>query len=189
MGRARLAVTPAGPEELTSDVRCLTYGLPRLGGNYGSGHYSYYQIVQTPGYVVMAMEFIHEARIIPLDGRPHLPQQIRQWSGDSRGRWEGRTLVVETTNVQPGSNFMGATDQLRLVERFTRVAADRIDYEVTLSDPATWSKPWTVLIPLKSTSEKIYEASCHEGNHDVVQGILTGARAKEAEAAAATTAR
>ena len=103
---------PTGPEELTNDARCLTWGMPRLGGNYGSGHYSYYQIVQTPGYVVMAMEYVHEARIIPLDTRPHLPSHISQWGGDSRGRWEGQSLVVETTNFASGSNLMGATDKL-----------------------------------------------------------------------------
>jgi hypothetical protein len=172
---------PTGPEALTSDARCLTWGIPRLGGNYGSGHYSYYQIVQTPGYVVMAMEFVHEARIIPLDARPHLPSHIPQWTGDSRGRWEGQSLVVETTNFAPGSNLMGATDKLHLVERFTRVAADRIDYEITLTDPATWTQPWTAMVPLKSTTEPIYEVSCHEGNFEVIRAILGGARAKEGE--------
>jgi hypothetical protein len=179
LGRARLAEAPAGPEELTNDVRCLTFGSPRLGGNYGSGHYSYYQIVQSPGYVVMVMEYVHEARIIPLDGRPHLPGTVAQWNGDSHGRWEGQTLVIDTSNFRPGSNFMGATERLHLTERLTRVSADRIDHEITLTDPATWSRPWTVMVPLKATSEPMYEVSCHEGSRDVIEGILRGARANE----------
>jgi hypothetical protein len=182
LARARLADAAAGPEDLVNDTRCLTFGVPRVGGNYGSGHYSYSQIVQAPGYVVLAMEYIHEVRIIPLDGRPHLPANLAQWNGDSRGRWDGSTLVVETSNVRSGGNLMGATDKLHFVERFTRVATDRIDYEVTLSDPATWSRPWTVMIPLKATTDPIYEASCHEGSLAVIEGILRGARAKEADA-------
>ena len=182
LARARLGDAAAGPEDLPNDTRCLTFGTPRVGGNYGSGHYSYYQIVQTPTYVIMAMEYVHETRIIPLDGRPHLPARLAQWNGDSRGRWEGQSLVVDTSNFRPGSNLMGATEKLHLNERFTRVAADRIDYEATLSDPATWSRPWTVMIPLKTTSQPIYEASCHEGSLEIIQAILRGNRARERDA-------
>ena len=183
------ATAPAGPEDLTNVIRCLTYGVPRLGVNNstGAGSLGYYLILQTPGYVVLMYEAIHETRIIPLDGRSHLPQSIRRWSGDSRGRWEGNTLVVETTNFSPKGNVMGSGEHLSLVERFTRVAAGRIDYEMTLTDPTTWAKPWTVGIHLKQRHETIYEYACHEGNVAVMHGVLSGARAAEM-ATAATTA-
>jgi hypothetical protein len=176
---ARLRPDPAGPEDVSNDRRCLTFGTPRLGGNYGAGPYSYYQIVQTPGYVVLTMEFVHEARIIPLDGRPHLPHNLRQWSGDSRGRWDGNTLVVDSTNFSPKSAFLGSAENLHMVERFTRVADDTIDYEVTLDDPTTWTKPWTAVIRLTRSEEKMYEVACHEGNYYSMQGTLAGARADE----------
>jgi len=177
--QAAVGRAPAGPEDLNNALRCITFGVPRLGGNYGVGIYGYYQIVQTPGDVVLIMEAIHDARIIPLDGRPHLPQSIRQWNGDSRGRWEGRTLVVETTNFSAKSNFMGSADNLSLVERFTRVAPDMINYEITLSDSKTWTKSWSAAIRLKQTQDKIYEFACHEGNSDVMHGMLAWARGDE----------
>ena len=178
---------PAGPENLSNANRCITFGVPRLGGNFGAGPYSYYQILQTREYVVLVMEMIHDARMIPLDGRPHLPPGIRQWNGDSRGRWEGKTLVVDTTNFSPKSDFMGSAENLHLVERFTRVAPDTIHYEITLDDPTTWTKPWTAMIPLRQTPDKIYEFACHEGNGTVMMGMLAAARAedKTAEEAAA----
>jgi hypothetical protein len=163
------------PEDLTNFIRCITFGVPRVGGNFGAGPYSYYQIFQTAGYVVLFTEMIHEARIIPLDGRPHLPQNIRQWSGDSRGRWDGKTLVVDTTNFSTKSNFMGSAENLHLVERFTRVAPNRVDYAVTIDDPTTWTKPWTAVIRLKQTQENIYEFACHEGNYVSMVGMLSGA--------------
>jgi hypothetical protein len=180
------ATAPAGPEDLTNVIRCLTYGVPRLGVNNATaaGSLGYYLILQAPGYVVLMYEAIHEARIIPLDGRPHLPESIRRWSGDSRGRWEGQTLVVETTNFSPEGNVMGSGEHLHLVERFTRVGADRIDYVMTLADPMTWAKPWTVRIHLKQRQETIYEYACHEGNAAVMQGVLSGARAAEKATAA-----
>jgi hypothetical protein len=125
------------------------------------------------------MEMVHEARIIPLDGRPHLPPGIRQWNGDSRGHWEGKTLVVDTTNFSTSSNFMGSAENLHLTERFTRVSPDIIEYQLTLDDPTTWTKPWTAMIPLKQTREKIYECACHEGNEQVMVDMLAGARAEE----------
>src|SRR5262249_42943686 len=125
------------------------------------------------------MEVAHEARIIPLDGRPHLPQSIRQWNGDSRGRWEGKTLVVDTTNFSTNSNFMGSAENLHLIERFTRAGPDTIEYQMTFEDPMTWKKPWTAMIRLKQTEEKIYECACHEGNQVVMTGMLAGARAEE----------
>lgn len=179
---------PEGPEDLSDAIRCITFGVPRLAGNFGPGIYGYYQIAQSPGYVVLVMESIHDARIIPLDGRPHLPPSIRSWNGDSRGHWEGKTLVVDTTNFSPKShptgsfsaisNFMESSANLHLVERFTRVAPDTINYEMTLDDPTTWTKSWTAAIRLKQTRDELYEFACHEESHSMV-GILAGARAAE----------
>ena len=179
---------PAGPEDLSDALRCITFGVPRLGGAFGAGPYGFYQIVQSSGHVVVFAESIHDARIIPLDGRSHLRESIRQWNGDSRGRWEGKTLVVDTTNFSPKShrtgsfsvpsNFMESFENLHLVERFTRVAPDTINYEMTFADATTWTKPWTAMIPLKRSREKIYEFACHEGNEAMI-GILSGARAQE----------
>jgi hypothetical protein len=163
-----------GPEDRTLSERCITFGAPRLGAAYNS----YFQIFQTRDHVAILMETIHDARIIPLDRRPHVGQNIRQWHGDSVGRWEGDTLVVETTNYSPKSDFRGARENLHIVERFTRVSPGRIDYEVVVNDPTTWTRPWTAMIPLKLTQEEIYEFACHEGNEGMV-GILAGARAQE----------
>ena len=167
---------PAGPEDFTNFIRCITFGTPRVGGNFGAGPYSYYQIFQTAGYVVLFTEMIHEARIIPLDGRPHLPKTIRQWSGDSRGRWEGKTLVVDTTNFSTKNYYMGSAENLHLVERFTRVSAGRLDYTVTIDDPTTWTKPWTAVVRLKATKDAIYEFACHEGNYVSMVGMLSGTK-------------
>ena len=181
---AGLAAAPTDPEDLTNAIRCITYGVPRVGVNNTSaaGPLGFYQIVQAPGYVVLMLEAIHETRIIPLDGRPHLREGIRQWSGDSRGRWEGNTLVVETTNFSPGGNVMGSDEHLHVVERLTRVAPDTISYEITLADPTAWTKPWTVGIRLKQSQATIYEYACHEGNLELMRGILAGARVKETSA-------
>src|SRR6266487_1187355 len=159
-----------GPEDLNQVERCLTYGVPRLSsGNTGAGPLGYYQIVQTPSYVVLLLEAIHEARMISLDGRPHLPSAVRQWQGDSRGRWEGNTLVVDTTNFSASNNFMGSSDHLHLVERLTRVSPDRIDYEITVDDATTWTKPWTAIIRLKQSAARLYEYACHEGNYEIMR--------------------
>jgi hypothetical protein len=159
----------AGPEDLTNFNRCITWGVPMpRPGPYTS----YYQIVQSPGYVVLFMEAIHDARIIPLDGRPHLPQTVRTWNGDSRGHWEGKTLVVDTTNFSSKTNFMGSAENLHLVERFTRIAPDEIRYEITVDDPTTWTKPWTAVLRLKHTEDQIYELACHEGNLQIMETIL-----------------
>lgn len=165
---------PTGPEQMSNWLRCITWGVPKIAGNFN--YLSHYQIVQGPGYVVLLSEVNHEARIIPIDARPHLPQTIAQWNGDSRGTWEGHTLVVETRNFSSRSYFMGAADGLRLTERFTRISPDTINYEITVSDPATWTRPWTALVRLTRTNERIYESGCHEGNYTVIEGIL-GARA------------
>jgi hypothetical protein len=150
---------------------------------------SYYQIFQSPGYVVLFMETGHEARIIPIDGRPHVGPSIRQWNGDSRGRWDGNTLVVETTNFSPNSYFMGATDRLHLVERFTRTGPDTITYEMTMTDPTTWTRPWTAMMPMRPRQETLYEFACHEGNYHIMSGMLMGARAQQEAEAASQPAR
>src|ERR1051326_5776943 len=169
---------PAGPEELNNAIRCITPGVPRIGGRYGAGDYGYYEIVQTPGYVVIFSEVMHQTRIIPLDGRPHLPERLRAWDGDSRGRWDGITLVVDTTNFSPKSNFMGSSENLHLIERFTRIAPDEIRYEMTVDDPTVWTRPWTAMVRLRRTEEHVAEFACQEGNRPL-EGILAGAGAQE----------
>jgi hypothetical protein len=154
--------------------RCITRGLPMVPGPYNNN----YQILQTPGYVVILHEMIHDARVIPLDGRPHIGKNIRQWFGDSRGRWEGDTLVVDTTNFTGKANFRGATEGLHLIERFTRIDRDTVKYEFTIDDPTTFTKPWTAAIPMTKTEEQIFEYACHEGNYGMVN-LLSGARVQE----------
>jgi hypothetical protein len=186
-GKARWDAVPTigrplratAPEDRTLPERCLNADdivLPNP--FYANNH----QIVQAPGYVATHSEVMHEMRIIPLDGRPHLPSSITQWLGDSRGRWDGETLVIETTNFNDKRRFQGATGALRLVERLTRVNADTMDYELTVSDPATFTRPWTMINTLRTTRGPIYEFACHEGNYGLV-GILQGARVQEREAA------
>jgi hypothetical protein len=170
---AAAARPPNGPGDRALSERCITYGVPQL----LAGYQAYYRIVQAPDAVVVATEMIHDARVIPLDGRAHLSPAIRQWQGDSRARWEGDTLVVDTTNYKPRA-FMNASDRLHLTERFTRVAEDTLNYEVTIDDPETWTKPWTLMIPLKHSAEEMFEYACHEGNVGMA-GILAGARAQE----------
>ena len=161
-----------GHEDRSVGNRCITRLLPRLPGGYNNN----YQIVQSPGYVVILAEMNHDVRIIPLDGRPHLPHHLRQWLGDSRGRWEGDTLVVETVNLQAGSR--GSSQDTKLVERFTRVGADAVAYEVTVDDPATWTQSWTAAFPLTRSQAQVYEYACHEGNYSLAT-ILRGARLEE----------
>jgi hypothetical protein len=163
-----------GPEDRSLGERCITFGVPMAGAGYNSN----YEILQTPTHVVIQLEMIHDNRIIPLDGRPHLGDGIQQWLGDSRGRWEGDTLVVETTNFSPKSGFRGSSEKLKLVERFRRVGPQSLQYEFTIDDAATFSRPWTAMIPLKRMDERIYEYACHEGNIGMV-GILSGHRAQE----------
>ena len=132
------------------------------------------------------MEMAHDARIIPLDSRSHLDEDVRQWLGDSRGYWDGDTLVVETKNYSQQANFMGAAEHLQVTERFTRVSQGVLEYEVTLNDSTTWEKPWTAMIPLRSSQDALYEYACHEGNIGM-EGILAGARRQEAEEREANT--
>ena len=161
------------PEDLTLEQRCISLGIPRLGGNIGAGLMAYYQIVQTPDQVLLFMEAYHDTRIIPLHDNPHLPQSISTWEGDSRGHWEGNTLVVDTTNFSAKTNFMGASADLHLTERFTRVAPDEIQQEITIDAPDTWVRPWTVMVRLQRTEEKIYEFACHEGNAPIMETMLS----------------
>ena len=165
-----------GPEGRSLWERCLTRGLPRLPDFYNNNAL----LLQTPDHVVIQMEMIHETRVIPLDRRPHLDDRIRQWHGDPRGRWEGDTLVVETANFSGKTNFKGSQDGLRLVERFTRTAPGALLYEVTVTDPDTWTRPWTARIPIRASDGPLFEYACHEGNY-AMYNTLAGARAAEKE--------
>ncbi len=161
-----------GPEDRGLQERCIQYRpLPRL----PTGYNNHYQIVQTPGHVAILVEMIHAVRVIPLDGRPHISDGIRLWNGDSRGRWEGDTLIVETANFSDKTNFRGSGADLRLVERFRRVDADTVEYEFTVEDPAVWERPWTGMLPFTKTDAPIYEYACHEGNYGMTN-LLIGAR-------------
>ena len=159
--------------------RCVSYGVPRLGAGYNS----YAQLFQSADHVVFLNEMIHDARVIPIEGQPHLPDRVRQLHGDSRGHWEGDTLVIETTNYSPQARFRGASDNLHIVERLTRVGPKTLNYEVTITDPTTWTRPWTVMIPLMGSDDAIFEYACHEGNIGM-EGMLAGHRAEERETAA-----
>ena len=172
-----------GPENRSLAERCIlwaTAGPPMMPGPYNDN----YQIFQAPGYVAISIEMIHDVRIIPLDARPHLPSNVRQWLGDARGHWEGNTLVVETTNFTGKTRFRGASENMRLTERFTRTDPDTILYEYTVNDPATWTKPWTAQVTMAKSGSRVYEYACHEGNYGMM-GILTGARAEENNSAKA----
>ena len=188
-GRARWLATPhLTTERMTGNTlradswedralqeRCITSDVMF----YPNAFYNNYsRIVQSPGYVVILIESMHDTRVIPLDRRPHLGADIKQWLGDSRGRWEGNTLVVETTNFNDKRRLNGATDNLRLVERFTRVDHDTIDYRLTVTDPDTFTQPWTLENRLWRSDEPIFEVACHEGNIGLA-AILSGARAQE----------
>lgn len=166
-------------DEISPINRCISYGVPRLGGNFGAGPNSYYEIFQSPGFVVFFMEGIHEARIIPLDGSPHAPKYVQLWNGDSRGRWAGNALVIDTTNFSARNNFMGAAENLHLTERLTRTGPDEIRYEITVEDPTTWIRPWSAMIRLRHSPDRLFEFACHEGNYLTMQGIL-GARQVDA---------
>jgi len=167
-------------------VRCIIMdriGPPMLAGAYNNN----YQIVQTPGYVMILVEMIHDVRIIPLDGRPQLPASVRQWTGSYRGRWEGDTLVVESTNFNGKNPFQGSSENLRLTERFTRVDENTIRYQFTIDDPSTWTRPWSAEVPWAKTIGPLFEHACHEGNYGL-GNILAGARAEERRAAEAGSA-
>ncbi len=179
-------------EDFNALDRCISRGMP---GAMMPGFYNHnYQILQTPDHVVILVEMVHDARIIPLDGRPSPPAAVRQWMGDSRGRWEGDTLVVESTNfadkvngrqelghTQGGGTVFGGDENLRLIERFTRVDDDTVDYAFTVVDPTVWEAPWTVSLPMTAIDGPLFEYACHEGNY-AMTNILAGARAEEVPA-------
>ena len=165
-----------GPEDRSLGERCLLFnaGPPMLSGPYNN----YIQILQNRDHVVILNEMIHDIRIVPLDGRPHAPAAIRSLLGDSRGRWEGNTLVVETTNFSDKTNVRGSGSRLRLVERFTRADATTLLYEFTVDDAASFVTPWSAILPMSKSDDQIYEYACHEGNY-AMTGILRGARATD----------
>ena len=188
-GRARWEATPnLATERITGRTlgadtwedralqeRCITSDTMY----FPNGFYNnYHRIVQAPGYVVLLSESMHDVRVIPLDRRPHVGRNIRQWLGDSRGWWEGRTLVIETTNFNDNRRFQGASKDLRLVERFTRVDHNTISYRLTVTDPTTYARPWTLENAWWRTDEPMFEVGCHEGNIGLAS-ILAGARAAE----------
>jgi hypothetical protein len=163
--------------------RCITKGLigSMLPGNlYNKGN----QILQVPGYFVIRNEMVHETRVIPLDGRPHAGSGVRMYMGDGRGHWEGDTLVVDTSNYKPRAFMSISSGKLHVTERFTRTGPEMLRYEITIDDPDVWTKPWSLMIPLRRSSLPVYEYACHEGNEGLA-GILAGARAQEAAAAKA----
>ena len=169
--------SPDTYEDLTPWTRCISRGWNGIGSWYSSN----YQIFQSPGYVVVFQELIHEARIIPIDDRAPLSDKIRLWNGDPRGRWEGDTLVVETGNFLRETSFRaGSADaNLRLTERFTRVSEGTLMYEATIDDPSVWSRPWTYQVPMVLNDQPVFEYACHEGNYGLYN-ILAGARVAEA---------
>jgi hypothetical protein len=185
----KFAAHPAdGPEDRPLPDRCLMFsqsGPPMIPGNYND----LYQIVQTPEYISILAEMGNQARVIPLDGSAHLPQNVQEWMGDSRGHWEGNTLVVETTNFRIGDRsrfgvqYEGMTDKnLHITERFTRTSPDSILYRATIDDPTVYTKPWTMEVSLEKSEGPVFEFACHEGNRGLA-GVLAGERAQERRAA------
>ncbi|MXZ72850.1 MAG: hypothetical protein F4Z04_15290 [Acidobacteria bacterium] len=176
--RAALGRDAHGPEDRGAFERCI------LGFNAGppmnpSAYNNNMQLFQTAGYVVILNEMVHDARIIPLDGSGHLPDGVRQWRGDSRGRWEGETLVIETRNFTDRTSFRGSGPNLHLVERFTRVAADTLLYEYTVTDPESFERDWSVAVPMRKNDLPVFEYACHEGNYGMLN-LMVSARAEDA---------
>jgi len=167
-----------GPENRSLQERCLSFnaGPPIQVGPYNN----FVKILQFRDYVVIFTEMIHDARVIPLDGRPPPPESVRAWSGYSRGRWEGDTLVVETTNFNGKLGFRGSDERLRLIERFRRADANTLVYEFTVDDPSSFTRPWTARMPMTRTNSRIFEYACHEGNY-ALENILRGARYAESQ--------
>jgi hypothetical protein len=193
--RKRMGETLDAAQNLNLGERCIM--MANAGPMLPAGYMSTYQIVQGSGYVMILAERLHDFRIIPLDGRPHLPSNVRQWKGDSRGRWEGNTLVVETRNFNSkrpgvgdnfaaGQAFRGASEDMRVTEWFTRVDADTIHYRFTVDDPRTWARPWTaeMFIAKDGIQGPLFEHACHEGNYSITN-MLKGAREAEKKAAEA----
>jgi hypothetical protein len=177
--QARRGHPADGPEDRSLSERCLQYnaGPPMLSAPYNN----YVEIFQTPNHVIVFNEMVHDARLVPLDNRPHLPPTVRQFLGDSRGRWDHDTLVVDTTNFTDETTVRGSDERLHLTERFTRVDGDTLLYEFTVDDLTAFTKPWTAVVPMKREDTRLYEYACHEGNY-ALEGILRGARAEEHDA-------
>ena len=171
-----------GPEERSSLERCITWGFPTaiLPGLYNNN----IRIVQGPGYVAITHEMVHETRLVPLDGRAPLGPKIHQWFGDSRGHWDGDTLIVESQNFSDKTNYRGSGATLHTIERFTRVGKNAIDYRLTVDDPHTFVRPWTVALPMRTSEGDLYEYACHEANRGLFD-ILEVARDEEGAAAEA----
>jgi hypothetical protein len=181
--RRRMGAPTDAVQNQPLSVRCIIMdriGPPMLAGAYNNN----YQIVQIPGYVMILVEMIHDVRIIPLDGRPHLPGSVRQWTGSYRGHWEGETLVVETRNFNGKNPFQGSSENMQLTERFTRVSPNVIRYQFTVDDPSTWTRSWSAEVPWAKTIGPLFEHACHEGNYGLAN-TLSGARAEEKRAAGA----
>jgi hypothetical protein len=175
--QARSQRGPAdNPEDRSLWERCITRGVP--GVMLPQPYNNHYQIIQTRDHVIILAEMIHDARIVPIDGRAHMPDELRFLMGDSVGRWEGDTLVVETKNFTSRTSYRGAGEHLKLVERFTRTAPDVLTYQVTINDPTTFTRPWTIELPARAAEGKIYEYACHEGNYGLTN-ILRGHRYEE----------
>ena len=167
----------------------MSAGLQRRTAHDPGAYNNNVQIFQTARNVAILNEMVHDARIVPLDGRPHLPSELRQWKGDSRGRWDGETLVVDTIHFRRETSLRGSTASTHLVERFTRVDADTLRYEFTVDDPTTWTRPWTAAVLMKKIEGPLFEYACHEGNYAMFH-ILSGARASDkADAVASAAAR
>lgn len=167
-------------EDRSLTERCITWGIPQ--GMLPQAYNNNIQIVQSPGAVMIINEMVHDVRIVPIDGRAHIPSNITQWHGDPRGHWEGDTLVVESTNFSPKSSFRGSNINLRLTERFTVLDEDKLQYEFTVEDPTTWVQAWTVAFPMIRGDQPMYEYACHEGNRGL-KNILSVARNLEKQAA------
>ncbi len=175
------------PQDRSPGERCVHHG--KAGPPMSAGGYNnHLRLFQTPGHVVIWTEQIHDARIIPMDGRAPIAENIRQWMGSSRGHWEGDTLVIETTHFNGKVGYQGSGEDLRLVERLTRVAPDTLEYTYTLNDASAYARPWTASIAMKPLDGDMYEFACHEGNYGM-EGILTGARADERGGSAAAASR
>jgi hypothetical protein len=167
------------PQERSLADRCIlgfNAGPPMTPGAYNN----HVQISQADGYITLVVEMVHDARIVPVDGRAHLPSGIRQYKGDSIGRWQGRTLVIDTTNFLRETSFRGSSASLHLVERLTRIDANTLLYEFTVDDPKTWTKSWTAAVPMKRVEAPIFEYACHEGNY-ALRNILSGARLQDSK--------
>ncbi|MCH7815054.1 MAG: hypothetical protein IIC60_00650 [Proteobacteria bacterium] len=175
---ARIEHVEAHPADSWTDrplqERCITYGMPYLLAGYNS----YYQIVQSKEHVAIIQEMIHDVRVIPLVPKPHIDEKIRLWHGDSRGYWDGETLVIETKNFSEASELKGSGGNRYFIERLTRTARDNLRYQFTIEDESTWISPWTAIINYSSSPDPIFEYACHEGNYGL-SGILSGHRAQE----------